>query len=73
MQLLSARPPCDNEARVFENAQMLHDTKAGHLQLGLELRERAAVSHEEPVEQESPRGICERLEYTIIVGHGCNM
>ena len=40
-------PPCfarDNEARVFEHAQMFHDAEAGHLDLGLELGERAAVT-----------------------------
>ena len=49
---------------------MLHDTEAGHLQLGLELGQRAAVTLEEPVEQEPPRRVGERLEHTVVVCHG---
>ena len=65
-------PPCfarDHEARVFEHAQMFHDAEPGHLHLGLELGERAAVTLEEPVEQESPRRVRECLEHEGIVGH----
>ena len=65
-------PPCfacDDEARVFEHAQMLHDAEAGHLHLGLELGERTAVTLEEPVEQESPRRVRECLEHEGIVSH----
>ena len=65
-------PPCfarDHEARVFEHAQMLHDAEARHLHLGLELGERAAVTLEEPVEQESPRRVRECLEHEGIVSH----
>jgi len=65
-------PPCfarDHEARVFEHAEMLHDTEASHVHLGLELSERAAVTLEEPVEQESPRGVRECLEHEGIVSH----
>jgi len=65
-------PPCsprDYEARVFEHAQMLHDAEAGHLHLGLELGERAAVALEEPVEQESPRRVRDCLEHEGIVSH----
>src|SRR6185295_2612278 len=61
VQLLPARPPRDDEARVFEDAQVLHDAEACHLQLGLELGERAAVTREEQVEQEATRRVGERL------------
>ena len=52
---------------VLEHAQVLHDAEAGHLELGLELAERAAVTLEEPVEQMPPRRIGQRLEDTIVV------
>ena len=48
---------------------MLHGAEAGHLQLGLELRQRAAVTLVEPVEQEAPRRIAERLEDEVVVVH----
>ena len=47
---------------------MLHHAEARHLQLRLELGERAAVTLEEPVEQESTRGVGERSEHGIVVG-----
>src|SRR5450756_1095343 len=48
---------------------MLHDTEACHLQVGLELGQRASVALEEAVEQESPGRVGERLEHKVIVGH----
>ena len=48
---------------------MLHDAEAGHFQLGLELRQRAAVTREEPVEEEPPRRVGKCLEYTVVIGH----
>ena len=63
-------PTCfagDHEARVFEHAQMLHDAEPGHLHLGLELGERAAVTLEEPVEEMAARRIGECLEHGIVV------
>jgi hypothetical protein len=68
--LLPARPACEDEARVFEDAQVLHDAEAGHLQFGFELRQRAAVTLEEPVEQEATRRVGERLEHAVVVVHG---
>ena len=65
-------PSCfarDDEARVFEHAQMLHDAETRHLHIGLELGERAAVTLEKPVEQESPRRVRECLEHEGIVSH----
>jgi hypothetical protein len=70
VELLPARSPCDHEPRLLEDAQVLHHAEARHLELGLELCERAAVALEEPVEQKAPRGVCERLEDTVVVGHG---
>ncbi len=69
VQLLPTCFSCDHEARVFEHAQMLHDAEAGHLQLGLELGQRAAVTLEEPVEEESPRRVRECLEHEGLVRH----
>jgi len=70
VQLLPARPAGDDEARVLQHAQVLHDSEARHLELRLELRERAAVTHEEPVEQEATRRVGERLEHQVVVRHG---
>jgi hypothetical protein len=70
VQLFPTGPPGDDEARVFEDAQVLHDAEAGHLQLRLELGQRAAVTREEPVEQVAPGRVGERLEHTVVVGHG---
>jgi hypothetical protein len=70
VQLFPARPARDDEARVFEHAEVLHDAEARHLQLGLELRERAAVTRKEPVEQEAPRRVGKRPEHPIVVRHG---
>ena len=59
----------DDEARVLEHAQVLHDAEARHLQLGLQLGQRAAVTLEELVEQEATRRVGERLEHAVVVGH----
>lgn len=72
MQLLPARPADDDQVRLLEHPQVFHHAEARHLQLGLELGERAAVTLEEPVEQEPARGIGERLEHAVVVGHGAN-
>jgi hypothetical protein len=48
---------------------MLHHTEAGHLQVRLELCERAAVTLVEPVEQETPSRVCQCLEHAIVVRH----
>src|SRR4051794_23487009 len=48
---------------------MLHHAEAGHLELRLELRERAAVALEEPVEQVAPRRVGESLEDAVVVVH----
>ena len=53
----------------LQQAEVLHHAEAGHLQLRLELRQRAAVTREEPVEQEAPRRVGERLEHAVVVGH----
>ena len=67
MQLLPALPAGDDEPGLLEQAQVLHHAEARHLQVGLELPERAAVALEEPVEQEAPRRIGERLEDPVVV------
>ena len=67
VQLLPARAARDDEPPFLEHPEVLHDAEAGHLQLGLELRERAAVTFEEPVEQQPPRRIRQRLEDAVVV------
>ena len=48
---------CD-QVRRFQDAQMLHDAEAGHpRQRRLELLQRLAVAHEEPIEEEPPAGV----------------
>ena len=49
---------------------MLHDPEAGHVHVLLQLAERAAVALVEPVEEEPPRRVGERLEDEVVVGHG---
>ena len=68
VELLAPRSPGHDETRILEHPQMLHDAEARHLDLRLELRERAAVTFVEPVEQEPPRRIGERLEDVVVVG-----
>jgi hypothetical protein len=69
MQLLPPRPARRHEPRVLQHAQVLHDAEARHRQLRLELGEGAPVAHEQPVEQEAPGGIGERLEHAVVVRH----
>ena len=57
----------DDETGVLEQAQVLHHAEAGHLQLGLELPERAAVALVEAVEQEPPCRIGKRPEDPVVV------
>jgi hypothetical protein len=65
VQLFPAPPARDHEARVLEDAEVLHHAKARHLKLGLEVGERAAVTREEPVEQEAPRRVGKSLEQAL--------
>jgi len=67
MQLLPAGPARDDQPSVFEHTQVLHDAEARHLQLRLELCERAAVTNEEPIEQEAARRIGECLEHAVVI------
>lgn len=69
MQLLPAGPAGHDKARFFEHAQVLHDTEATHLQLGLQLRERAAIAREEQVKQEATARVRERLEHAVVIRH----
>ena len=69
VQLLPARPARDDEAGVFEHPQVLHHAEPRHLQLGLELGERSAVTLEEPVEEVPACRICQCLEDAVVVVH----
>jgi hypothetical protein len=74
VQLLPTRPARNDEACGFEHAQVLHHAESRHLQLGLELRERAAVTRKEHVEQEATCRVGKRLEHEVVVRHaGKNM
>src|SRR5262249_45591097 len=68
--LLPARAAGDDEPGVLEHPQGLHDAEARHLQLRLELRERAAVALEEPVEQMPAGRGRQCLEHPVTVVHG---
>ena len=69
VQRLPARAAADDEPRVLEHAQVLHDPEARHLELRLELGERARAVLEELVEQEPPGRICECLKDEVVVRH----
>jgi len=47
---------------LLQHPQVLHDTKPGHRQFGLELTQRLTVASEKQVEQKPPRRISERLK-----------
>ena len=73
VQLLAARPARDDEAGSLEHAQVLHDAEARHLQLRLELAERAAVTREEPVEEMTAGRVSQRPEHAVVVHAPHNM
>ena len=52
---------------LLEHLQVLHHPEARHLQPGLQLGERAAVTHEEQVEQEAAGRVGEGLEDPVVV------
>jgi hypothetical protein len=67
VQLLPPRPPRDDEPGFLQDPEVLHHAEAGHLQLGHELGERAAVALEEPVEQVPAGGVGQRLEHPVVL------
>ena len=67
VQLLPAGPAREDEARLFQQAQVLHDADARHVQLGFEFGQRAALTLEEQVEQEATGRVGQRLEHTVVV------
>ena len=69
VQLLPAPAARDDEPRLLQHLEVLHDPEARHLEPGLELDERAAVTLEEPVEQMPSRRIGQCLEDVGVV-HG---
>jgi hypothetical protein len=69
VELLPALLAGDDEPRLLQHLQVLHDPEAGHRELGLQLGQRAAVTREEQVEQEATRGVGKRLEHAVVVGH----
>src|SRR6478672_9967995 len=78
VELLPAPAARDDEARLLEHLEVLHDPEARHLQPGLELDARAAVTLEKPIEEMPPSRIGKRLEnpsrvhepdYTLLISH----
>src|SRR5262245_52697502 len=70
MQLRPSRSPRYDDAPLFEHAQMLHHSEAGHLELGLELCQRQAVELEQAIEERAPCRIGERFEHQVVaLGH----
>ena len=73
VQLLPARAAHDDKIRVLQHFEVLGDAEPRHLQLGLELRQRAAITPEQQVEQEATGRIGERLEHPIVVRHDAKL
>jgi hypothetical protein len=69
VQLLPPRAARRHQPGVLQHPQVLHHAEAGHGELRLERGQRASVAREEPVEQEAPGGIGERLEHAVVVRH----
>jgi hypothetical protein len=69
MEFLPARPAGDDKPGFLQHAQVLHDPEPGHRHVGFQLGERAAVTLEKPVQQETPGGVGERLEDAVVVIH----
>jgi hypothetical protein len=71
VELLSATASGDDESRVLENLEMLHDAEARHHETLLERTQRLAVLAEEFIEQLAPSRIrqCpEDLVHTVKIG-----
>ncbi len=67
VQLLPAGPTRDDEPRLLQQAQMLHDPNPRHVHPSLELAQSAALTLEEQVEQETAGRVGKRLEHTVVV------
>src|SRR5262245_5011347 len=65
VKLFAPRFMRDDEVCFFQHPQMLHHPEAGHLQPGLQFLERASVTLEQEIEQETTRRIGERFEYGV--------
>lgn len=62
MQFLPAGAARDDESRVFEHTQMLHDTESRHLDVRLEFGERLTILGEQSVEYQAAGRIGQRLK-----------
>ena len=69
VQLLSARSSGEDEPSLFKQAKVLHDTDSGHLDLRLQLAQRATVPLEENIEKEPARRVRQSLEDEVVVVH----
>ena len=69
VQLLPTGLTCGDQTGFFENRQMFHHPEARHFQPGVELFERAAVTLEEPIEEEATGRVGQRLENQVVIHH----
>ena len=67
VELLASPPERRHQTGLFEHLEVLHHAEARHLELAVELGQRAAVPFEQEIQQMPPRGIGERPEDEIVV------
>ena len=65
VELLPPPPPGDDEARLLEQLQVLHDPEAGHGEPLLERAERLPVFPEQLVEQAPPGRVGQGSEHLV--------
>ena len=65
VELLPPLPRGDDETRLLQHLQVLHDTEARHAEAGLECAQRLPVLAEERVEETPARGIGEGFEHRV--------
>jgi hypothetical protein len=65
MQLLPAPTAGDHQACVLQDAEVLGDPEAGHVETGLKGAQRLPVLAEQLVEKVPPGGVGERLEHVV--------
>jgi len=66
VQLLPPRPSGDDEARLLQHRQVLHNPEPGHVEALQQLRQRAAVTREELVQEVPAGGVGQCLEHLVV-------
>lgn len=51
-----------DEMGAFQDVQVFHHPKAGHVEMALEVPERSAVTFPEEIEEQTPGGVSQRVE-----------